>query len=546
MTEPNHEENVYALRAHDQKTIHISEVPRKETGRGPGYFCLGCTKQLQAVMSDIEGRKKFFRHDAKAVEGKLKCTYKDETYRHKLAKEIIQRLGKVKVPNLYKYFSEGKTPRKYLIQESTYIEASKILVEHYLYEDKNGNINYSREIDSERDKELFMRPDVIFLDSNGKPILIIELVATHKPKNDKLIKFKRLGINAIQIRVPKDSPESIESIFSQTTNTVWIYNEQEERFTVPFSGAHSEGVSESDAIQRSFFEENFTCRQAQIRNLIRGIERLLESEQYTNTVKDLRSEIQRVEGNTETHRERLDDLREKFSERGAKQHSDRREELGKKQSEFQEYAIDLERRYLTKKGELDEKRGILEQHISEAEYRTAEIDTKGAEASRTVKHREDAIDRIRGEIQNLPGKFGGEQFEIEREEERIRIKTEELERTEETIRRSIIESENSLVEKERRVEREIETELQRIIGEKERIEQEIIDAEKEYGNIESGIRREYPSNREEYLERVENGNFKRSRWFTSESEKLRELLPTIKVHISLTEELRRIEEENSN
>jgi predicted nucleic acid-binding Zn-ribbon protein len=544
MTETNHEENVYALRAHDQKTIHISEVPRKETGRGPGYFCLGCKRRLQAVLSDIENRKKFFRHDAESVKGQPKCTYSDETYRHKLSKEIIQRIGKIKVPNLYKFFLDEEIPKKYLIQESTYIEASKILIEHYLFEDKNGNINYSREIDPE--KELFIKPDVIFLDSNGKPILIIELVATHKPKNDKLIKLKRLGINAIQIRIPKDSPESIENIFSQTTNTVWIYNEQEERFTIPFSGAHSERVSESDAIQRSFFEENFTCRQAQIRNLIRGIERLLESEHYTNTVEDLRSEIQRVEGNTETHRERLDDLREKFSERGAKQHSDRREELGKIQSEFQEYTINLEKRYLTKRGELDEKRGILEQHISEAEYRTAEIDTKGTEATRTVKHREDAIDRIRGAIENLPGRFGGEQFEIAREEERVGHKTIELEQAEESIRRAIDESKKLFVRQEKDLARELETELQRIVDNGNRIEKEIIDAEKEYGNIENGIRREYPSNREEYLERVENGNFKGSRWFASESEKLRELLPTIKIHISLTEELRRIEEENSN
>lgn len=465
MTEPNHEENVYALRAYDEKTIHISEVLRKDTGRGPGYFCLGCKRRLQAVLSDIENRKKFFRHDAKAVKGQPKCTYSDETYRHKLSKEIIQLLGKVKVPNLYKYFLDGQTPRKYLIQESTFIEASKILIENYLYEDKNGKINYSREIDTENGNYLFIKPDVIFLDSNGNPILIIELVATYKPKNDKLVKLKRLGINAIQIKIPKDSPESIQNAFTQTTNTVWIYNEQEESFTLPVSGAHSEGISEFDGIQRSFFEENFTCRQAQIRNLIRGIERLLESKHYTNTVKDLRSEIQRVERNTETLRERLDGLREKFSERGIEQYSERRKELTKKQREFQFYSSDLERRYITKVRELETEEGILEQDIGEIEFQKNELNTRGTSTRRIIREEENALDRIRQQIEELPGIYGDIQSDLERRTEQAKIEAESVEDLSRRLQSAVESERESLGPKENELEREIEAESGRIDAE---------------------------------------------------------------------------------
>lgn len=96
MPDYNEENNVYANNVKG-KVIHISEAC---SGR-KGYFCLGCERELQAIISKIENRISYVRHDLKAVKNQKKCTYSDETYRHKLAKEILQRIKKIKVPVVY-------------------------------------------------------------------------------------------------------------------------------------------------------------------------------------------------------------------------------------------------------------------------------------------------------------------------------------------------------------------------------------------------------------------------------------------------------------
>ncbi len=81
------EGNVYASNVED-KIIHISEA---RSGK-KGYFCLGCSREMQAVKSKIENYRSYFRHDPKGVEPNRKCTYSDETHRHKLAKDILQQI----------------------------------------------------------------------------------------------------------------------------------------------------------------------------------------------------------------------------------------------------------------------------------------------------------------------------------------------------------------------------------------------------------------------------------------------------------------------
>jgi hypothetical protein len=139
-----------------------------------------------------------------------------------------------------------------------------------------------KSINESQQKYLLSKPDVVFFDSNGKPILLIEVVATHKVSTEKKVKLKRLGIDSIQIAIPKDSPENIEKTFRITERTKWIYShEQENTPYIPIPFSDSTAILSVDEDQRKLLEESFICRKAEINNLIRTIRRCLESKQYS-------------------------------------------------------------------------------------------------------------------------------------------------------------------------------------------------------------------------------------------------------------------------
>lgn len=159
--------------------------------------------------------------------------------------------------------------------ESKYIEAVHVGIETTFYEDESGKIHSGRnnEVDA---RFLVVRPDIIFFNSSKEPILFIEIVVTHGIKSDKLAKLKRLGIDTVQVRIPKDSPESIEKNFHVTDKIKWVYNNVEARTEyIRVTPPDSKGVSPIDELQRKLQEESFACRTAEIGNLIRAIKRCL-------------------------------------------------------------------------------------------------------------------------------------------------------------------------------------------------------------------------------------------------------------------------------
>jgi hypothetical protein len=275
-------------------SIHISQAER---GR-KGYFCQGCGKQLEAVRHKVPNRIDYFRHVPMDVKHDQKCTYRDETYRHKLAKESLGRLKHIKVPAVYKFPSKGEEGLANLLVESILIEAHSVEMERTFYEDESGEIKWGsgQGVD---EKYLLIRPDVVFFDIDKKPLLLIELVATNKPDNEKKAKLRRLGINAIQVSIPKDTEAAIEAALYNTKRIKWLYNNVEQSTTyvsVPFST--SKGISQIDEQQKRFFAETFECRQAEVRNLIRTITRVLESKQFGEVIKQLGDDLSRVKGNT--------------------------------------------------------------------------------------------------------------------------------------------------------------------------------------------------------------------------------------------------------
>ncbi|MGV3611690.1 MAG: hypothetical protein ACO1N0_12110 [Fluviicola sp.] len=392
-----HIENVYAYNE-DFKEIYIGNVPAHENGIKKNYYCLGCRRQMQAVKGNI--RKQHFKHHVKPHSTEKKCIYRDETYRHKLAKDIIQLLRRVKVPPVYKTDPDKKSMNAYLIRGAQFIEAHEILIERYIYENQNGEIKIEQNKD--QSKHLLIKPDIIFLNENRRPILIIEFVVTHKPDIDKLIKLKRLGVDAIQIAIPKSSPEEIEKSFSITKYTKWLFNNEESNTDyIQFSNQYSGAIFEIDQEQRKLLEEGYKCRSAEIGDLIRTIERMLETEQYKRVEQNIRSTIFRVEENTRREESELEELRAKYSESGIDQHSSRREKLRAAETELIEEETDIQTRYFAKRAKLIEQDKLIEQEIAEFEYQSTEVIRTGNSTSDELEREKESTKRIREELAGL-------------------------------------------------------------------------------------------------------------------------------------------------
>lgn len=528
MEESEHNQNVYALISDSDLPIHISQVNYADRGLGNGYFCLGCKRQMQAILRKEEKNKPYFRHHVIIKNDKDKCTYSDETYRHKLAKDILQVYKKIKVPNLYKYSPIKNENKRYLIKESEYIEAHSVLIENYLYEDEHGNIIYSHRIEENNIKGLFIKPDVMFLNKNGEPILIIEIVATHKPDKIKLQKIKRLGINAIQVSIPKDSPENIENTFDVTNRTKWLYNYDEENTDyLQFSNSYSEGISDVDELQRKLFEEDFSCRSNQIRELIRGIERILETESYKESERDFRSEIQRIEKNTERERSELDELRRKYSEAGVGRYFERREAITKRTNEFQEYSSDLENRYKTKRGDLEQDEESTQGNINS-------IITRRSGVFNSIDGEREIIRKIKDDISKAEESEGRaiESFNSRRERNRI---------ARESVGTKIYNRDKSIEEIPKHSELILKGKRERIENDLRRIEQEDNRISAEFEASRGEIETNYSGTRDELLTRFKDGTVEGSPEFTKEYSKLPELTKTLLAYQSAYEIYARIE-----
>ena len=418
------EQNVFAKKV-DDGVIHISDA---ESGR-KGYFCLGCGGIMQAKKGKIKIHH--FSHEPKDVTRIGKCTYSDETYRHKLAKEILQRIKQIKVPAIYKFPPKDFAGVANRIKDSETIYASKVGIELCFYESEDGTIKYTNSGNwTEDDKKfLIIKPDVTFFDSENKPILFIEIVATHKVNDEKSSKIRKLGINTVEVTIPKDSAAEIEDTFYKTERTKWIYNNEEaksEYIRIPIGDA--EGVSPIDELQRELFEESFRCRASQIRNFIRTIGKCLGSESYTKTEQKLKEEIQRTERNTNENRERLGGIHDELQreiDRQFEPESDRiRKDRDRVEREYTSQREEIERKYTDLEGRYKRKK----QEIINEESRIRELHdgfepTDRAEVERIESHLEklgigrkslnERIREIRCEEVELEQEYGSQERIIE-------------------------------------------------------------------------------------------------------------------------------------
>lgn len=548
--EDSHIDNVYAWNE-NFKEIYIKDVPKEENGIKKNYFCLGCKRQMQAIKGDVI--KQHFKHHVKPNSTEKKCTYRDETYRHFLAKTNAIDLKRIKVPAVYKYPPNKEDGKAFLIKEATFIEAHSVVNEHYIYENENGEISVSKNFNEKEDKYLFIKPDTIFLDQKGKPLLIIEFVATHRPDQNKLVKLKRLGIDAIQVSVPKSSPEDIRELFFKTNRTKWIYNHEESKTDyLQFSNSHSGGISEFDHEQRKLYEEGYNCRKAQLGDFIRTIKRLLESEHYREVEQNLRSEIRRVEGNTERANEELDELRRYHGGSGIRRHSLQREQLEIEERKFQENYTNLEERYLAAKGKIIEEQGEIDSNISTIKYQLSGNERSGKTIGQRISEETEAVGRL------------GERIEYDRNEEagNIRKLEERIEHNRNTERAAIRELENDISREQRHmdelpdkfkrdregIEYQIgaeETDLDREI---ESMERNIIKEPGEFERNRKQLEEKFDEDTKRIIQKIENGDSSGSGWYSKELSLLdsfRQSLYLYKTALELLERAEQKEREHS-
>ena len=397
-------ENTIAFNVKEEP-VFAGDVP---SGR-KGYFCMGCKREMQAVKSTKEAFFSYFRHDAIANKGLPKCTYKDETFRHKLAKDILQTEKQIKVPDVLKHPPIGINSSPNLIEASHVISAEIAKTELTFYEDENCEIRWGKNKNIE-EKNLLIKPDVSFFDSEGKPILLIEIVATHKIDEEKYLKLQRLGIDTVQIVIPKASVEEIRNFNKHIIYTKWVYNHVEQKTEyIQVSTSNRTGILFTDEIPDYFFKESFKCRAAQIRDLIRRIGVCLESEQYRTFKQHLESEIQRVESSTERINSEQEEYRSfrraDWESRNSLELQRIKTEVAKFESEegeFRKKSEDLVTRYYTKRGQIDDKQRRVDEEsrnlFGEEEQSRLSIEGRRSENNRTKERLSKDIDAERNLI----------------------------------------------------------------------------------------------------------------------------------------------------
>lgn len=425
----NEQDNDWAKDVQDSP-IHISQA---KSG-AQGYYCMGCDKQMQAVKRKNTNYKSYFRHHVKDVDtSKVECVHASRVYREKLAYFYFQRTKKITVPDLYKYPPKGVEGHPMLLQEKETIIAHRVEKEVTFYEDENGLIHRGKNANVD-ERFLWVRPDAVFFDEFDKPILFIEFVITHKPDTDKLNKLQRLGINTVQIIIPKLPEEELEKTISKVSKVKWAYNEIEsntEYIRIPTG--NSEGIPQIDEEQRKLFEESYKCRAAQIGNLVRSISRILESKQYRDTEQLFEQEIQRIETTTREHRSRLDAIQGRIEEELQEELESDREKLRERRRKLKETNSNLESRYIKRREEIGKEEAAVDRE-TELRYsigRTEDEIRKQFELQEAdVDHEQTIISRQEGYIDIDTREESGFKNDFESRKAKLRAEFGELERKE--------------------------------------------------------------------------------------------------------------------
>ncbi len=153
-----------------------------------------------------------FKHRAEDINNPRKCIYTNSDHRHKLAISVFLESKMIKVPAVGKPNPENPDDPWMLIREAHFIKSIDVRKEVLIYEDEFGDMHFGEQTSHEK-MNLFIRPDVVFFDAVGEPLLFVELVHTHAPDKGKIEKFNWIGIDTVQVKIPHTSKEDIEKCF---------------------------------------------------------------------------------------------------------------------------------------------------------------------------------------------------------------------------------------------------------------------------------------------------------------------------------------------
>ena len=482
----NHEEftneSLYAYEL-DNKVIFIGDVLEDDKGLGPGYFCLGCKKQMQAVLPKTKVSK-YFRHHVAKSSPENRCTYSQESHRHLLSKTFLKDLNRIKVPSLYKYPDSDDDPI-YQIREADFVKAHSVVLEKAIFEDKNGEVQLISKDQIDK-KHLYLIPDAILLNEKNEPILLVEFVATNKPDQEKLMKLKRLGIDAVQVYVPKSFPEEIKRNLLISKNTKWLFsNEEQNTPYVQISKEDPRRVYDVDELQRSLFEEGYKCRSAQLGELIRSIERILGSESYRTIEQDIESEIRRVTEASERAESELAGLRDQHGRSGIERHQKRRNSIEESESAFYSKTSNLERRYHEKRYRVEEEIRAIEEQTERVRADIRAFEYK-SNPEKSIRAEQDIQRRLKDELEDLSWKQNELQQSFERDKGKLQI---EDEREQQSIRREFEISST----REQQIKNDLQQKLSSIPDDHERELQKSI---RSFDSAREGIKRRIAGTRE--------------------------------------------------
>ncbi|USK69189.1 competence protein CoiA family protein [Peribacillus asahii] len=184
------------------KIVYISDV---ESGLKCNCVCPSCNGQLIAKKGSRKNHH-FAHYNSE------ECSHGLETALHFVAKEIINKRKKFRIPNVILPFGIRKKER--VFRNSAYINISNVRLEYKL----EGVV-----------------PDIL-ANINGT-LLIIEIKVTHGIDSVKLEKLKSLNISTIEINLSRHSrsfnPVEFEKIIiDEVENKKWIFNKRVEEETV--------------------------------------------------------------------------------------------------------------------------------------------------------------------------------------------------------------------------------------------------------------------------------------------------------------------------
>jgi hypothetical protein len=204
--ETDHKYNLF-FGLQDGELRHISEV---ENGLKCKCFCPACEKKLVARNG---GRKRIhhFAHYESA-----ECKYGVQTSIHIAAKQILEKIGKIKVPSVFVYINTEieKSVYEFIshgdfhkISDELYIPIDSVVLEKKLHK---------------------YIPDVVITSKNKR--LIIEIAVTHFVGRQKLEKIKASKISAIEIDLSNiDNDFNLADlellIIENLENKIWLHNQ---------------------------------------------------------------------------------------------------------------------------------------------------------------------------------------------------------------------------------------------------------------------------------------------------------------------------------